>query len=210
MVKKTNVPRNQTADNGFAIAFLGPDGSGKSTIIQKLLAKNLPFSRYDYFHLKPLFKAEGSKHVVQDNPHGQKPYGHLKSFLKLLFFVVQYNFGWVYNILRLKSQSSLIIFDRYYDDLLVDSRRYRYGGAMSTAKFIRHFIPKPRFYFILTTDADVIYSRKKEVPLNELKRQIVQYRNLADGKRYINIEVNRPPDEIASEIGRIIRNSING
>ena len=38
------------------ICFLGPDGSGKSTIIEKLLIQELPFKNKEYFHLKPIKK----------------------------------------------------------------------------------------------------------------------------------------------------------
>ncbi|MDB4556883.1 hypothetical protein N9005_06475 [Akkermansiaceae bacterium] len=39
---------------GLTICFLGPDGAGKSSVIDELLLKQLPFRRHDYFHLFPL------------------------------------------------------------------------------------------------------------------------------------------------------------
>ena len=93
--------------------------------------------------------------------------------------------------------------------MLVDNRRYRYGGSIVVAKIARFFIPKPDLYFILTTDAKVIYERKKEVPFKELERQIEGYRELSDGKRYFNIDVNRTPDEIVKDITIIMMNKMN-
>ena len=193
----------------ITVCFLGPDGSGKSTIINGLLAQDLPFNRNDYFHLKPVKQSKSNKNVVVTDPHSAPVYSKFKSFIKLFYYVLLYNVGWVKNIIPLKTKSSLIIFDRFYDDILVDNRRFRYGGSIGLTKFVRLFIPRPKLYFILTAKADIIYKRKQEVSLAELNRQILLYRNLGDGKRYFNIDVNRTPEKIVKEITNILINNLN-
>ncbi len=193
---------------GIAISFLGPDGSGKSTIISGLLAEELPFAEHHYFHLKPIPKKDSATEIVVEDPHNEPLYGTLKSYVKLLFFIFQYNKGWVKNIRPLKQKKSLVIFDRYYDDLIVDFRRYRYGGNKTIAKWVRNLIPRPELYFILTANADIIYQRKKEVAYTELERQIKTYRSLHDGKRYFSIDVNRSPEEIVREVKQILINHL--
>jgi len=193
------------------IAFLGSDGSGKSTVIDTLLESDeLNYNKIEYFHLKPIVKKSSSESVVVDDPHEKPVYSVLKSYMKLLFFIYQYNKGWMKNIKPLSSENTLVIFDRYYDDLLVDYRRYRYGGSMALAKFARKFIPKPELYFILVTDAEIIYKRKQEVEFSELERQIKGYSDLADNKRYFLIDVNRTPVEIVEEIVSIMKEYSHG
>jgi len=194
----------------LSISFLGPDGSGKSTIIKEVEHAQLFINNY-YFHLKPIKTKKSSAHneMVED-PHKYPPYSKSKSYIKLLYFIYQYNMGWLKNIFPLKIKSSLVIFDRYFDDLLVDNRRYRYGGSMMMAKLARIFIPKPDIYFILTTDPKVIYERKQEVPFEELERQVEAYNALADGKRYFQIDVNRSPEEITKEVVTIMMEKMNG
>lgn len=187
---------------GLTISFLGPDGSGKSTIIDIVLETRLPFRRKDYFHLKPL-NHSSDKTIVTD-PHKYPPYSAVKSYIKLLYFIYIYNKGWLKNVLPLKIKSSLVIFDRYFDDLLVDNRRYRYSGSLKVAKLIRKIIPKPDIYFILTADSNVIYGRKQEVPFEEIERQTKVYEALVDGKRYNKIHVDRPVVEIVKEIVTIM------
>mgnify|MGYP006121566661 CR=1 FL=1 len=183
----------------ITIAFLGPDGSGKSTIIDKINKKSLLIINY-YFHLKPIKNKNPDLQETVTNPHHQSIYSKPKSYFKLLYFIYQYNIGWLKNIIPLKIKSSLIIFDRYYDDLLVDNNRYRYGGNIKIAKLARIFIPQPDLYFVLTADPDIIYKRKQEVPFEELERQIKAYNQLSDNKCYYQIDVNRSPDEIVKEI----------
>jgi thymidylate kinase len=187
------------------IAFLGPDGGGKSTIIELLKKdKELPFSRIDYFHLKPrLFGNKGDGKPVK-NPHGKTPHKGIKSYLKLLYFALDYIIGYWLKIYPLKIKSSLIIFDRYYDDILVDPKRYRYGGSLKIAKLMRFFIPKPDIYIILTANPEVIYKRKQEVDFEELKRQLTEYEKLVDNQKYFKIDANLTPKEIVNEIKKII------
>ena len=192
------------------ISFLGPDGSGKSTVIKQLLLEKLPFQRNNYFHLKPIkMKKKPDSDILVTEPHKYPPYSKFKSYCKLLFFLYQYNLGWLKNIIPLNYKTNLIIFDRYFDDILVDNKRYRYGGSIAIAKFARLFIPKPNLYFILTTDASVIYKRKQEVSFTELERQIKLYDALADNRQYFQIDVDRKPEEITKEILLIITKKLH-
>ena len=40
------------------------------------------------------------------------------------------------------SQSGLVVFDRYFDDLLIDAKWYRYGKPMWVVRAFRSLIPK--------------------------------------------------------------------
>ena len=195
---------------GISICFLGPDGSGKSTIINRLLEQTLPFRRTDYFHLKPIIKNEITENILVTDPQSSPLYSQFLSYIKLIYFFLVYNFGWIFNIIPLEIKSSLVVFDRYYDDILADNFRFRYGGSLKVARFLRLFIIKPKIYFILTANADVIYKRKQEVSLGELNRQIAEYRKLGDGKRYFNIDVDSSPELIVKEVKNIIMDKMNG
>jgi len=193
---------------GMSVSFLGPDGSGKSTIIDNILNTRLPFRRKDYFHLKPI-RLKKADQKVQSDPHQYPAYSSLKSYVKILYFVFQYNMGWIRNIIPLKIRSSLVIFDRYFDDLLADQKRYRYGGGFWFLKFARVFIPKPNLYFILYAKPDVIYGRKKEVAMAEVDTQISRYEALVDNKVLYKIDVDRTPAETTDEVITILMNKLS-
>ncbi|WP_298782531.1 hypothetical protein [uncultured Polaribacter sp.] len=205
---KIRIVKRILKPTGISIAFLGSDGSGKTTIIDRVTAAVLPFRKTQYFHLKPIYTKSENSGVTSD-PHKFKPYGALKSYVKLLYFFVQYNFGWLKNILPLKISSTLIIFDRYFDDLIVDNKRYRYGGGVTIASFFRRFIKKPSLYFVLTAEPEIIFKRKQEVTFEELKRQINGYRALTKNKNYVHINVDNSPDKIVKEVVNTLMNKMH-
>lgn len=187
---------------GFIVSILGPDGCGKTTIINELEKKNLPFRRIDYFHLRPRLlgpKGDG-KPVI--NPHSKPAYGMFYSYLKLFYLALDYILGYWVKVRPLKVRSSLIIFDRYYDDLLVDPVRFRFGGSMILAHLVQRFIPKPDLTIVLASAPEIIYKRKKELSFNELKRQLDCYTSLS--MNYQKLDVAYPPEELLARIESLV------
>jgi len=190
---------------GLSISIMGSDGSGKSTIIN-ILSKNLSasFRQIHYYHLKPVEpKNDG---VVVQNPQGQMPYSFLKSIIKLLYLIYQYNLGFFKVHFKL-IKSTLVIFDRYLDDIIIDKLRFRFGAPIIFAKAALFFIPKPKMYFFLDAPGEVIFKRKEELSVEEINRQRVEYHSLFKNKanRYI-IDASRTPNEVVKDIEKIIFN----
>jgi thymidylate kinase len=185
----------------LTVVFLGPDGSGKTSVINKL--STVDFFRYTpYFHLKPIKQNNDS--VIVENPHELNNYSKAVSFIKLIYFVFQYNFGWVLNIFNYRIKSSLVLFDRYYYDLFADPKRYRYNGSKKNIRFFSNFIPKPDLIFLLITDPKIIYHRKKEVEYNELIKQIASYKELNVLENAHIINVDDTLDGVFFKISKII------
>jgi thymidylate kinase len=185
----------------ISVAILGPDGSGKSTVIDEL-TKIKALGNTKLFHLKPLILRQ--KSAPNTDPHQNTNYSRSISHLKVLYFALLYNFGWLLNVFPLTLKYSFIIFDRYYEDIIIDPRRFRYGGTVFMINAVRRIIPKPNFYFVLTTDAKVIHDRKKELSMHELERQIEGYKGLVDNNRIYHIDASCEPTVIASKIIRKI------
>ena len=108
--------------NGLTVAFLGPDGSGKSSVIQGLIEhSHLPYRRVLYFHLWPKRSKESK---VNTDPHLNSQRGVLVSFMKLLKYWLIYSYGYCRYIVVAKRSSSLIIFDRFAHDIFIDPKRF--------------------------------------------------------------------------------------
>lgn len=175
---KVNRVRHST---GLSIAILGPDGSGKSTVITGLSSGlKRGFRKIQYYHLFPQQPLKESKENT--NPQGQKPHSFMKSQLKLAFLMSKYSIGYIKVKLQL-IKSTLVIFDRYYDDILVDRRRFRYKGFNFILKLGNYLIPEPRIYLYLDAPSEVIFSRKAELSISEIDRQRHKFKRLVQKKK---------------------------
>lgn len=166
---------------GFHVVVYGPDGAGKSAVIAGLRqGLALAFWGTNYFHLRPRLgnsAAHGAAPTV--DPHGLKPRSAVTSSLKLLYYAADYVVGYYGVIKPLLLRSRLVIFDRYYHDIIVDPLRYRYGGPRFLARIVGWFIPRSNLYLFLDAPTDVIRERKVEVSEEETTRQLQRYRQLA-------------------------------
>lgn len=166
---------------GLIVAFMGTDGSGKSTIIDGLptiIGNTFSGSTIDYYHWRPgfihpekKFTAEGEV-VSHVQPHTQLPMGKIASFAKMAFYTLDYVLGYMGKVYWQAAKGHLVVFDRYYYDFYVDKIRYRLSVSNSLIRFFQTFIPRPDITFLLIGDAQQIYERKKELPLEEVQRQI--------------------------------------
>ena len=188
---------------GFVIGVLGPDGSGKTTVMNQVkLDMSHAFRRINQYHLFPVPEKGTSPNV---DPHGKKNRGFIASFLKLCYFVVLYNLGWLKLVVPAKIRSTFVIFDRYYDDILIDPLRYRNGTPQWVVKLVRCFIPQPQLWIVLDAPTDVIQSRKAEVSYEETERQRMAYISYAkDKKNCLLVDTNRDVKEISKDICRFI------
>lgn len=184
---------------GLVVAVLGPDGVGKSTVIEGIMAQVASgFRRHHYIHLRPGLGRKAARHMAPNtNPHGQEPYGPILSAAKLAYLAWDYVAGYLVKIWPAKVRSTLIVFDRYYHDLTVDPRRYRYGGPLWLARLFANIVPKPDIMLVLDAPAEIILGRKAEVSPEECHRQVTEYRNLAACHSFVVlIDASAPPDVV--------------
>lgn len=157
------------------IAIVGPDGSGKTLLInhlkKKLYSVGLKNKR---IHLKPsLFR---SKITKVSNPHSKPPRSSFMSILKLIFWLFSYYVFYILNLINGKKE--IFFFDRYVHDIIVDPLRYRINLNRKTILFLLNLFPIPDFWCFMTGDANQIWSRKKEVKFEILKTQLSKYKKL--------------------------------
>jgi thymidylate kinase len=191
-----------------SICFLGPDGVGKSTVILELVnsLKNLNIESR-IIHLKPKVfgKMKNRQEEIVSDPHSQNPRGYLSNILKIVCWYLEYSLGYFLIVKPALRKGEVIIFDRYFHDILVDPKRYRFERPMSFAKRVAQIVPHPDIVFVLNAPAAVVQSRKEEVPFVETQRQLVEYKNVMElfSSGFV-IDATKNPSEIASEIIKII------
>jgi thymidylate kinase len=193
------------------LSFLGCDGSGKSAVIsgvaERLEADGVAVTRG---HWRPQ-ALDGEKpatggrgHVAADDPHGQVPRGMVSSIFKLGWLWLNWWGGW-FRFLRKQSATGLVVFDRYHADLLVDPKRYRYGGPMGLARLASRLMPQPDIVIFLDAEPEVLLARKQEVSREALERSRTKYLELCASHPLFHIvDASKPLEEVVGEVWRSV------
>jgi thymidylate kinase len=202
------VVRRCLQPTGLFLVVLGPDGVGKSTLVSQLIRTcGRCFRRERIFHWRPNVILRGKETSAPlTNPHAKPPRGKLASVAALFLFFLDYWLAYLLVLRPFLARSGLIVFDRYFPDLLVDPLRYRYGGPMWLPKFLSRLEPPPDLLFVLLEpQSEAILSRKREVALEELRRQQAAYRQFAAqiGKARL-IEVDHGVERTVGEASRCV------
>ena len=192
---------------GVWIALFGPDGVGKSTVIEELKVQlGASFAAVIQFHFRPMFGRKRADRPVT-NPHGQPPRGRFISLIKLIYWLLDCWCGYLFVIRPGLRRAGLVILDRYYPDILVDPLRYRLPP--SSHRFARRLValaPRPDLNVLLEAPIEVIRRRKSEVSVAESQRQQVSYRtmfqSIPDG---LIVNTNCPAEQAAQRICAAVR-----
>lgn len=202
------------SNTGFSVGFTGPDGSGKTTVIDLILERLAPVFRtaHKYYHFRPaLFGNLGEvahsaglkKEVDRDysKPHRGGKTGTFSSFVRLFYYSLDYIVGYFVKVKTVTRITRVVIFDRYYTDIICDSRRSRiYLNYKFLYRFGKLFIPSLDYNVLLTASTDTILARKKELDEEGIRTINEKIDYLADKKGYKKILNEQTPEVAVAEI----------
>lgn len=187
--------------NGLHVVFLGPDGVGKSTVIETFQHDLAPaFLRTAYMTFAPsLIPAKLAP--KKSTPHQLPPRSKPASFIKAAWWLVCYTFGYFASIRTIVSRGGMVVNHRYLIDAIVDQKRYRYSGPVGLLSAIWEIAPKPDMIFLLDAPPHVIRKRKSELPLDEITRQRERYRQVIEPLPYASvIDASRPREQVIADV----------
>lgn len=211
--------RNYLRGNtGFSIGFTGPDGAGKTTVIDGMIAEFGDVFRkaHVYYHFRPqllgnlgdVAHSAGLKKEVDhnyDKPHRGGKTSVLSSLARLSYYSIDYILGFWAKVKSHTRITNLVIFDRYFTDIICDSRRTRiYLNHKFLYHFGRLFIPKLDYNILLTARTDTILNRKRELDREGIEAINNKIDYLAGRKGYYKILNEGTPQEAVAQILRTI------
>ena len=199
---------------GFSVGFTGPDGSGKTTVIDMLLGRIAPVfgTAHKYYHFRPaLFGNLGEvahsagikKEVDRDysNPHRGGKTGKLSSLARLAYYSIDYIVGYFVKVKSVTRITRVVIFDRYFTDIICDSRRSRiYLGRKFLYWWKRLLIPSLDYNILLTASSETILTRKRELDEEGIRAINDKIDYLSDKKGYCKVLNEGAPQTAATEI----------
>lgn len=166
--------------NGFSFSITGPDGSGKTTILTQLEGTYLKIYReVELNHFRPtvipriaeLFKKSGLKKEVDENydqPHRGEKTSKASSWLRLLYYIADYIIGYYKIVKPVLFRRGIVIFDRYYTDIISDSKRSRIYLNYKVVSILRHIVPAMDYNFIVFVKPELILQRKQELTREQI------------------------------------------
>ncbi|MCW5552677.1 MAG: hypothetical protein KIS67_11040 [Verrucomicrobiae bacterium] len=165
---------------GWTVVLVGADGCGKSTAAEQLadaLRGTFHPNKSLRVHWKPavFLRQRRAARPATTAPHALPPRNALVSLGLLVYHWIEFCVGAFVQFLPARFRNGLVLIDRYHYDFVVDPRRFRLAAWPRLARLLFRLLPKPDRVFVLDAPAEVLQSRKREVPLVETKRQREAY-----------------------------------
>lgn len=212
--------------SGLFIAFIGPDGCGKTTAQNQLMPffkKGFTKSKIKKFYWRPFLlpriKELITRQKVQDlDDH--EPSARLalrkanktqRTFhtIKLIYYWIDYILGRV-KYQGIWSRGGIVCFDRYWEDLLIFPERFGLNISKRIVEILGIFVPKPDIIFYLHAEASILIGRKLELPINEIENQVSQYKkNALTRHNHLMINGAQSKEKVLQDIVRACLNKMS-
>ncbi|MBT3920029.1 MAG: hypothetical protein HN564_04730 [Flavobacteriales bacterium] len=175
---------------GTMLAFSGPDGAGKSTIIDVVMelffslgiTKSTVPHHFLTSNIPSLHKLPGAptKYAKQDytKPYQTEPTGLLSSIIRTVYYYMAFLIDRVFFISKEMRSNQIVVFDRYYTDMITDPSRIRISFKKTTIQRIFKTLPSPNFTFVVVANKELILNRKDELSEEKLIELLAEYKNL--------------------------------
>lgn len=199
--------KNVFSNRGFIMTFSGVDGAGKSTIINQVketlegkYRRNVVVLRHRPSILPILSafrhgKEKAEKIASQTLPRQGNNSNMPGSLLRFAYYYFDYLLGQFYVKARYVWRGYIVIYDRYYFDFIVDSKRSNIKISQAIPRFLYRFVEHPALNLFLYAKPETILQRKKEMDADSINELTSDYKTLFESLKNENMDCKYLPIE---------------
>lgn len=183
--------KEKIGKRGFMLTVSGVDGVGKSTIIEILkeqlelkYRKDVVLMRHrpKVLPILSTFKYGSAKraesHATHLNPNEVSKKSVLGSYARFFYYYVDYVIGQFYIHVRYVWGGKIVLYDRYYFDLINHPQRTNLSVNRNFAKWLYRPIIEPEMNIFLNASPQEITKRKQELTQHQIKQLSGKYLSL--------------------------------
>jgi thymidylate kinase len=194
---------------GVVITVAGPDGAGKTSLCDALVARVLNDRAVRRVHHRVGLLPVRARNVDPTRPHAQVPYPPGVSQAKVLVLFAESLLASFLVLRPFVKRGGIVLVERGWWDLAVDPLRYRLRPHPWLVRALGLLLPRSDLLIVLEGSSELLASRKDECSDDELARQTEAWRSVVASRiPRVYLDVALPFEEVvrraAFEIERLI------
>jgi hypothetical protein len=193
--------RTLTGARGLYLVVAGPDGTGKTTVVEGLVREVLAGPVQLLHHRPHVLGGRTTDRGPVTEPHLTAPYPRWLSTSKLVFLFLDHLVGWLVKVRPWLRRGGDVVLERGWWDLAVDPLRYRLQPSPRLVNLLGRLLPRPDLTVVLGGNATVIADRKGELSPAETTRQLDAWASVVrSSRRTILVDATDPEDRVLARI----------